>query len=95
MSNKEELEIAEDQLRMYKSLDSLKDTEGGKAILSFYKNEIDVQVNWLVYHYKDGDETEIRARCAKIEASKANIDMVINAEENARVTQEQIKSLKE
>ncbi len=95
MSNKEELEIAEGQFRKYKSLDSLKDSEGGKAMLEFHRNEINIQVNWLKSNYKDADDVEMRARCAKIESSQQNIDMVMNAKQNAEVTKEEIKSLKE
>jgi len=95
MSNKEEIKEQKKSLRRYKGLDALKDSEGGKTLIEFHENAIDIQINWLVSNYKDGKEIEIRSRIAKIQASKENIDMIANAKENAKVVKEELNSLKE
>ena len=95
MPKSEELIMNEDILDNYKALDALKESKGGKVLVAFSQNAIDIEVNWLVNNYKTADEIEMRARIANIASAQNNISMIANAKDNAEVTEEQIKSLKE
>ena len=95
MENKTELQNQEEELKKYKGLDALKNLDGGKTLIKFARRNIEIELLWLLDNYKDANETEIRARIATMSSEFKILKAIANAESNAEVMEEEIKSLTE
>lgn len=76
-----------------KALNSLKNMDGGKILISSLEKNTVGEINTLTNGYKDLPEMELRARLAKLYNYIVLLRVLLRADSNQSVLETQLKSL--
>lgn len=87
-----ELQDVEKDVKKYKGLQVLAESEGGETLLSHLRSRIAVDVETLSGLLK-GSETDIRATIAQLNADLYVYRVLCNSEQNAKIAQEELEHL--
>ena len=82
----------ENQLSKFKGLDVLAHTDGGKTLLASLRRSIAQDVDTIVSLVKS-DEITLRVAVAKLASNLVLYRLLVNSEENARITEEELEAL--
>jgi hypothetical protein len=82
----------QNQLAKFKGLDVLAHTDGGKTLLASLRRSIANDVESIISLVK-ADEVSLRVAVAKLMSDLTIYRLLVNAEENVKITEEELEAL--
>lgn len=94
MEQTEQNEIQED-VSLYKSLDALAHSDGGKILIDSLGKDVVNSVDNLTAKYKEASHIELISIIAKLQSDLSLLRVLTRAEKNKEQAQEELKKLLE
>jgi len=88
-------EEVKEELSTYKKLSALKDSEGGKILITSIRRDIESTITTLTASYLELDEVRLKALCAKLDTDSSMLMVLLNADKNKEQAKEILKSMTE
>lgn len=90
-----ELQEIQEDVNIYKSLDSLAHSEGGKILIESLGKDVVNGVESLLSKYKDAPEMDLRSTIAKLQSDLALLRVLTRSEKNKKQAEEELQKLLE
>lgn len=89
--SKEDIKDIKDEVKKFKALEAVGDSEGGKLIIASVLKDIDSAIHSLIGKYKSASDSELRAACASLEANYNLFKLLTGASDNKKIAMQDLR----